>query len=43
MADRTQARSGPTADQRKRRTQKIIFNALAIIIILSWVLTLLVK
>jgi hypothetical protein len=43
MAGKIQTRTGSTAEQRKRRTQQIIFNALAIIIILSWILTLLVK
>lgn len=43
MAGRQQTRTGSTTEQRKRRTQQIIFNALAIIIILSWILTLLVQ
>jgi hypothetical protein len=43
MAGRQQTRPGPTTEQRKNRTQQIIFNGLAIIIILSWILTLFVK
>jgi hypothetical protein len=43
MAGKQQPRSGPTTEQRKNRTQQIVFNALAIIIILSWILTLFVK
>jgi hypothetical protein len=43
MAGKTQSRTGLTTEQHKRRLQQIIFNALAIIIILSWILTLLVQ
>jgi predicted nucleic acid-binding Zn ribbon protein len=43
MADRQQTRSGSNSEQRKRRIQQLVFNALAIIIILSWILTLLVN
>jgi predicted nucleic acid-binding Zn ribbon protein len=43
MAGKIQARSGANSEQRKRKTQQIIFSALAIIIILSWILSLLVK
>jgi len=30
-------------DQRKRRTQQLIFNAIAIIVIVAWIVSLLVK
>lgn len=43
MAGRTQPRSGPTAEQRKRRMQQVVFSVMAIIIILSMILTLVIQ
>ncbi|HEX7556493.1 MAG TPA: hypothetical protein VF338_07695 [Leptolinea sp.] len=43
MSGRSQPRSGSTAEQRKRRTQQIVFNLLAIIVILSWIISLVAK
>jgi predicted nucleic acid-binding Zn ribbon protein len=40
MSGKTQSRSGLTSEQRKRRTQQIIFSIIAIIVILSWIISL---
>ncbi len=40
MSGKSQSRSAPTAEQRKRRTQQLVFNLLAIIVILSWIISL---
>jgi hypothetical protein len=41
MSGKTQTRPVQTNEQRKRRNQQIIFSILAIIIILSWIISLL--
>lgn len=41
MSGRTQTRTVQTSEQRKRKTQQVIFSILAIIIILSWIISLL--
>jgi accessory gene regulator protein AgrB len=41
MSGKTQARPVQSAEQRKRKNQQIIFSILAIIIILSWIISLL--
>jgi hypothetical protein len=40
MSGKTQSRSAGSAEQRKRRTQTLVFNILAIIVILSWIISL---
>ncbi len=40
MSGKNPARSVMSAEQRRRKTQQIVFSILAIIIILSWVITL---
>jgi hypothetical protein len=40
MSGKTQSRSVITAEQRKRRKQTLVFNLLAIIVILSWIISL---
>ncbi len=40
MSGKTQSRSAEPTEQRKRRTQQIVFSILAIIIILSWIISL---
>lgn len=41
MSGKTQTRTVQSSEQRKRRNQQIIFSILAIIIILSWIISLL--
>ncbi len=36
-------RRGPTREQRRLRTQQIIFAIIAVILILSWVISLIAK
>lgn len=36
-------KTGPTRAQRQMRTQQVIFTVLAVIIILSWVISLVAK
>jgi hypothetical protein len=45
MANNTnqKKKNGINREQKRQRTQKIIFSVIAIIIIASWILTLLVK
>jgi uncharacterized membrane protein len=40
MSGKTPSRSGLTAEQRKRRTQQLVFSIIAIIVILSWIISL---
>lgn len=40
MSGKNQSRSAFTYEQRKRRTQQIIFSIIAIIVILSWIISL---
>jgi hypothetical protein len=40
MSGKNQHRSVLSSEQRKRRTQQIIFSILAIVIILSWIISL---
>ena len=35
--------TGPNRDQRRMRWQKLVFSAMAIILILTWIISLLVK
>ncbi|BCY16809.1 hypothetical protein hrd7_06580 [Leptolinea sp. HRD-7] len=40
MPAKTQSRTAPNSEQRKRRIQQIVFNLLAILVIISWIISL---
>jgi hypothetical protein len=40
MAGKPQSRNTSNPEQRKRRIQQLVFNLLAIIVILSWIISL---